>query len=93
MLPSKTYIQSTKLDRLYPCYDVIVIGAGIAGLICAAFLAKKWKKGVAHRATFYPRRLLHFFLRGRVLTLMQPFIISEAVESGVSLDVVLKCLV
>ncbi|OHC00814.1 MAG: hypothetical protein A3G70_02465 [Planctomycetes bacterium RIFCSPLOWO2_12_FULL_39_13] len=44
MLPSKTYIQSTKLDRLYPCYDVIVIGAGIAGLICAAFLAKNGKK-------------------------------------------------
>ncbi len=44
MQSSKTCIQSTKTDRLYPCYDVIVIGAGIAGLICAAFLAKNWKK-------------------------------------------------
>lgn len=44
MIPSNRCIQSTKKDRLYPHYDAIVIGAGIAGLVCGAFLAKNGKK-------------------------------------------------
>src|SRR5574337_74321 len=44
MIPSNQYIQSTKKDMLYPYYDEIVIGAGIAGLVCGAFLAKNGKK-------------------------------------------------
>lgn len=44
MMPSNRCIQSTNKDSLYPYYDVIVIGAGIAGLVCAAFLAKGGKK-------------------------------------------------
>ena len=44
MLPSDKGIQSTKKDMLYPYYDAIVIGAGIAGLVCAAFLAKCGKR-------------------------------------------------
>ncbi len=44
MIPSNRYIQSTKKDMLYPYYDAIVIGAGIAGLVCGAFLAKNGKK-------------------------------------------------
>ena len=44
MMPSNRCIQSTNKDSLYTYYDVIVIGAGIAGLVCAAFLAKGGKK-------------------------------------------------
>ncbi|MFN3533108.1 MAG: phytoene desaturase family protein, partial [Candidatus Brocadia sp.] len=44
MIPSNRCIQSTKKDLLYPHYDAIVIGAGIAGLVCGAFLAKCGKK-------------------------------------------------
>ncbi|TVM00808.1 MAG: hypothetical protein CV087_12425 [Candidatus Brocadia sp. WS118] len=43
ILPSRC-IQSTKKDALYPSYDAIVIGAGVAGLVCGAFLAKTGKK-------------------------------------------------
>src|SRR5574337_100401 len=44
MMLSNIPIQSTKKDKLFPCYDVVVIGAGIAGLVCASFLAKSGKK-------------------------------------------------
>ena len=44
MISSNRCIQSTKKDMLYPCYDAIVIGAGIAGLVCGAFLARNGKK-------------------------------------------------
>lgn len=44
MIPSSRCIQSTKKDALYPYYDAIIIGAGIAGLVCGAFLAKSGKK-------------------------------------------------
>ncbi|WP_347274278.1 NAD(P)/FAD-dependent oxidoreductase [Candidatus Kuenenia sp.] len=52
--PIKPHIQSTKIDTLYPSYDVIVIGAGIAGLICAAFLAKSGKKVLLIEQHFIP---------------------------------------
>lgn len=44
MTPSSKCIQSTKKDALYPYYDVIIIGAGIAGLVCGTFLARSGKK-------------------------------------------------
>lgn len=44
MIPSGRCIQSTKKDAFYSYYDAIVIGAGIAGLVCGAFLAKSGKK-------------------------------------------------
>ncbi|MCF6155656.1 MAG: NAD(P)/FAD-dependent oxidoreductase [Candidatus Brocadia sp.] len=44
MISSNRCIQSTKKDSLYPSYDAIVIGAGIAGLVCGAFLARIGKK-------------------------------------------------
>lgn len=44
MILSNIPIQSTKKDKLYPSYDVVVIGAGIAGLVCASFLAQSGKK-------------------------------------------------
>lgn len=44
MVPSTGYIRSTKNDLLYPHYDVVVIGTGIAGLVCGAFLAKSGKR-------------------------------------------------
>ena len=54
MLSSDTCIQSTKKDRLYPYYDAIVIGAGVAGLVCAAFLAKGGKKVLLVEQHFIP---------------------------------------
>lgn len=47
-------IQSTKKNNLYPYYDVIIIGAGIAGLVCAAFLAKFGKKALLIEQHFIP---------------------------------------
>ncbi|MEP9410447.1 MAG: NAD(P)/FAD-dependent oxidoreductase [Candidatus Brocadia sp.] len=44
MIPSNRCIQSTKKYALYPYYDAIVIGAGIAGLVCGTFLARCGKK-------------------------------------------------
>ncbi|MCF6157356.1 MAG: NAD(P)/FAD-dependent oxidoreductase [wastewater metagenome] len=44
MFHSNTPVRSTQKDQLYPFYDAIVIGAGIAGLICGTFLAKTGKK-------------------------------------------------
>ncbi|OQY97377.1 MAG: hypothetical protein B6D35_15360 [Candidatus Brocadia sp. UTAMX2] len=44
MTPSSRCIQSTKKDALYPHYDAIVIGAGVAGLVCGTVLAKAGKK-------------------------------------------------
>ena len=44
MLYSNRRIQSTRKEMLHPQYDAIVIGAGIAGLVCGAFLAKTGKK-------------------------------------------------
>src|SRR3990170_1777727 len=44
MLSSEVGIQSTKRNKIYSHYDVIIIGAGIAGLVCGAFLAKSGKK-------------------------------------------------
>ena len=54
MLSSDTCIQSTKKDALYPYYDAIIIGAGIAGLVCAAFLAKCGKKVLLIEQHFIP---------------------------------------
>lgn len=54
MLPSDKGIQSTKKDMLYPYYDATVIGAGIAGLVCAAFLAKCGKKVLLVEQHFIP---------------------------------------
>ena len=54
MLSSDKCIQSTKKDMLYPYYDSIVIGAGIAGLVCAAFLAKCGKKVLLVEQHFIP---------------------------------------
>ena len=54
MLFSDTCIQSTKKDALYPYYDAIIIGAGIAGLVCAAFLAKCGKKVLLVEQHFIP---------------------------------------
>lgn len=54
MLSSEKCIQSTKKDMLYPYYDAIVIGAGIAGLVCAAFLAKCGKKVLLLEQHFIP---------------------------------------
>ncbi|MCR4322217.1 MAG: NAD(P)/FAD-dependent oxidoreductase [Candidatus Brocadiaceae bacterium] len=54
MLSSDTCIQSTKKDTLYPYYDAIIIGAGIAGLVCAAFLAKCGKKVLMVEQHFIP---------------------------------------
>ncbi|MDR4509214.1 MAG: NAD(P)/FAD-dependent oxidoreductase [Candidatus Brocadiaceae bacterium] len=54
MALSDTIIQSTKKDRLWPRYDVIVIGAGIAGLTCAAILAKNGKKVLLVEQHFIP---------------------------------------
>ena len=54
MLLSDKGIQSTKKDMLYPYYDATVIGAGIAGLVCAAFLAKCGKKVLLVEQHFIP---------------------------------------
>ncbi|NUO09222.1 MAG: NAD(P)/FAD-dependent oxidoreductase [Candidatus Brocadia sp.] len=54
MMPSNLRIQSTKKDMLYPYYDTIVIGAGIAGLVCGAFLAKNGKKVLIVEQHFVP---------------------------------------
>ena len=54
MISSPSRIQSTRKDALLPCYDVIVIGAGIAGLVCAAFLAKNGKKILLVEQHFIP---------------------------------------
>ena len=54
MLSSDKCIQSTKKDKLYPYYDAIIIGAGIAGLVCAAFLAKCGKKVLMVEQHFIP---------------------------------------
>ncbi len=54
MPPADTCIQSTKKDQLYPYYDAVVIGAGIAGLVCAAFLAKSGKKTLMIEQHFIP---------------------------------------
>lgn len=54
MLSSDKCIQSTKKDMLYPYYDAIVIGAGVAGLVCAAFLAKCGKKVLMVEQHFIP---------------------------------------
>ena len=43
-----------KKDKLYPYYDAIIIGAGIAGLVCAAFLAKCGKKVLLVEQHFIP---------------------------------------
>ncbi|MCF6149020.1 MAG: NAD(P)/FAD-dependent oxidoreductase [Candidatus Kuenenia sp.] len=54
-MPSvNSFVQSTKIDKLHPYYDVIVIGAGIAGLICASFLAKNGKKVLLIEQHFIP---------------------------------------
>jgi len=47
-------IRSTSSNVLYPSYDVIVIGAGIAGLVCASFLAKSGKKVILLEQHFIP---------------------------------------
>lgn len=44
MIHSNRIIQSTPRDKRYPYYDAIVIGAGIAGLVCGTFLAKSGKR-------------------------------------------------
>lgn len=54
MAPSNNCIQSTPKDRLYHNYEVIVIGAGIAGLVCAAFLAQAGKKVLVIEQHFIP---------------------------------------
>ena len=82
MLSSDTCIQSTKKDKLYPYYDAIIIGAGIAGLVCAAFLAKCGKKVLLVEQHFIPGGYCTSFLRGRVLPSMQQFTILEVAESG-----------
>ncbi|MBM4053157.1 MAG: NAD(P)/FAD-dependent oxidoreductase [Planctomycetes bacterium] len=54
MLSDNSPVKSTKIDALYSFYDVIVIGAGIAGLICAAFLSKSGKKVLLVEQHFIP---------------------------------------
>ncbi len=54
MISSPLRIQSTKKDALFSSYDVIVIGAGIAGLVCSAFLAKNGKKVLLVEQHFIP---------------------------------------
>ena len=54
MPSSDKCIQSTKKDKLYPYYDAIIVGAGIAGLVCAAFLAKCGKKVLLIEQHFIP---------------------------------------
>ncbi|KXK32057.1 MAG: putative phytoene dehydrogenase [Candidatus Brocadia sinica] len=54
MISSNRCIQSTNKDRLYPYYDAIVIGAGIAGLVCGTFLAKHGKKVLVVEQHFIP---------------------------------------
>lgn len=53
-MPSYSYTHSTKKDMLHPSYDAIVIGAGIAGLICSTFLAKTGKKILLIEQHFIP---------------------------------------
>jgi len=54
MLSSEVGIQSTKRNKIYSHYDVIIIGAGIAGLVCGAFLAKSGKKVLIVEQHFIP---------------------------------------
>ena len=54
MTPSARTTQSTSRSELHSYYDAIVIGAGIAGLICAAFLAKNGKKVLIVEQHFIP---------------------------------------
>ena len=54
MLSSEVGIQSTKRNKIYSHYDVIIIGAGIAGLVCGAFLARSGKKVLVVEQHFIP---------------------------------------
>jgi prolycopene isomerase len=54
MTSSNNCLLSTEKDKLHRHYDIIVIGAGIAGLVCGSFLAKSGKKVLIVEQHFIP---------------------------------------
>lgn len=52
-----------KKERLNPPYDAIIIGSGIGGLSCAAFLAKAGKKVLVLERHYTAGGFTHTFQR------------------------------